>query len=264
MTARPPSRRRLRQPAAARAGGVDLPERRTFDLVACEGRRPHRGARAAAALRRSTDGSDRGAGRRDPVALHEARGGCGRLRAMVPESRLEATEHGLVPKGDGWFVLNAREARWLSRRAAPRFASSRVRQDFPQLGINLSVLGPGEPMAMYHWEADQEDFLVLAGEALLIVEGEERPLRRWDFVHCPPGDEAHHRRGGRRAMPGARSRRPRPLDRPGLGRLHAWTRPRCATARASSRRRPTRRRRTRDSPSADRPGTRGLASRLGA
>jgi uncharacterized cupin superfamily protein len=42
-------------------------------------------------------------------------------------------------------------------------------------------------MAMYHWEADQEDFLVLSGEALLIVEGEERPLRAWDFVHCPPG-----------------------------------------------------------------------------
>jgi uncharacterized cupin superfamily protein len=42
-------------------------------------------------------------------------------------------------------------------------------------------------MAMYHWEADQEDFLVLAGEALLIVEGEERRLRAWDFVHCPPG-----------------------------------------------------------------------------
>ena len=42
-------------------------------------------------------------------------------------------------------------------------------------------------MAMYHWEADQEDFLVLAGEALLVIEGEERPLRRWDFVHCPPG-----------------------------------------------------------------------------
>ena len=46
---------------------------------------------------------------------------------------------------------------------------------------------------MYHWEADQEDFLVLAGEALLIVEGEERPLRQWDFVHCPAGDE--HDRG---------------------------------------------------------------------
>src|SRR5207245_3155851 len=59
--------------------------------------------------------------------------------------------------------------------------------EFPQLGIHLVTLAPGEPMAMYHWEADQEDFLVLAGEALLIVEGEERPLRRWDFVHCPAG-----------------------------------------------------------------------------
>ena len=48
------------------------------------------------------------------------------------------------------------------------------------------MLGPGESMAMYHWEADQEDFLVVAGEALLIIEGEERPLRQWDFVHCPP------------------------------------------------------------------------------
>ena len=43
------------------------------------------------------------------------------------------------------------------------------------------------PMAMYHWEADQEDFLVLAGQAVLLVEGEERPLRQWDFVHCPAG-----------------------------------------------------------------------------
>jgi uncharacterized cupin superfamily protein len=58
---------------------------------------------------------------------------------------------------------------------------------FPQVGIGLVVLGPGEPIGMYHWEADQEDFLVLAGEALLIVEGRERPLRQWDFVHCPPG-----------------------------------------------------------------------------
>jgi uncharacterized cupin superfamily protein len=55
-----------------------------------------------------------------------------------------------------------------------------------QLGVNPFVLGPDEPMAMYHWEADQEGFLVVAGEAVLIVEGEERPLRAWDFVHCPP------------------------------------------------------------------------------
>jgi uncharacterized cupin superfamily protein len=49
------------------------------------------------------------------------------------------------------------------------------------------VLAPGEPIGMYHWEADQEDFLVLSGEALLIIEGEERQLRRWDLVHCPAG-----------------------------------------------------------------------------
>ena len=59
---------------------------------------------------------------------------------------------------------------------------------------------PGESMAMYHWEADQEDFLVLAGEALLIVEGEERPLRAWDFVHCPAGHEARDRRRRRGAL----------------------------------------------------------------
>jgi len=108
---------------------------------------------------------------------------------MVRESRLESTENGLVPVGDGWFVLNAREARWLhgpGRSAICEFEGAfEGEQDFLQLGINLSVLEPGEPMAMYHWEADQEDFLVLAGEALLIVEGEERPLGVWDFVHCP-------------------------------------------------------------------------------
>jgi uncharacterized cupin superfamily protein len=56
---------------------------------------------------------------------------------------------------------------------------------FPQVGISLFVLAPGEPIGMYHWEADQEDFLVLSGDALLIIEGNERPLRQWDFVHCP-------------------------------------------------------------------------------
>ena len=39
---------------------------------------------------------------------------------------------------------------------------------------------------MYHGENAQEDFLVLFGEGLLLVEGEERPVRQWDFVHCPP------------------------------------------------------------------------------
>jgi uncharacterized cupin superfamily protein len=106
---------------------------------------------------------------------------------MVPESRPESTEHGLLPKREGWFVLNARDASWWHGPGRSAICDFEGEQDFTQLGINLTVLGPGEPMAMYHWEADQEDFLVLAGEALLIVEGEERPLRQWDFVHCPPG-----------------------------------------------------------------------------
>jgi uncharacterized cupin superfamily protein len=110
----------------------------------------------------------------------------------VPEARLEQTEHGLIPMGEGWFVVNAREAPWLDRPgrgyvcAFEGFGSEDA-LDFTQLGINLQVLEPGEPMAMYHWEADQEDFLVLRGEAIAIVEGEERPLRQWDFLHCPAG-----------------------------------------------------------------------------
>ena len=104
---------------------------------------------------------------------------------MVPEAPLEATEHGLVPKGDGWFVLNARDAPWHARQDDPVCWFEHPRGSFVQVGINLRILEPRRPMAMYHWEADQEDFLVLDGEALLIVEGVERPLRRWDFVHLP-------------------------------------------------------------------------------
>ena len=106
---------------------------------------------------------------------------------MVPEAELEQTEHGLVPDGEGWFVVNARETRW--HHADGRTARCEFEGDaeFAQLGINLSVIEPGQFMAMYHWEADQEDFLVLSGEAVLVIEGEERPLRAWDFVHCPAG-----------------------------------------------------------------------------
>ena len=104
----------------------------------------------------------------------------------VPEAPLERTEHGLVPQGDGWFVLNAREARWGDDGDLGVYTRFEGDTRFPQLGINVTVVQPGQPMCMYHHEADQEDFLVLSGEALLIVEGEERPLRQWDLVHCPP------------------------------------------------------------------------------
>jgi uncharacterized cupin superfamily protein len=124
------------------------------------------------------------------LAVCAAHSRYGRLEVMVPESSMEKTEHGLVPKGRGWFVLNMRDAEW--RHADGRGAVCVVADDFEgwrqldQLGVNPFVLLPGESMALYHWEADQEDFLVVSGEAVLIVEGEERPLRAWDFVHCPP------------------------------------------------------------------------------
>jgi len=103
---------------------------------------------------------------------------------VVPEAELQQTEHGLVPTGDGWFVLNARDSRWYHGESRGAFCDFEGDQDFPPVGVNLQVLMPGQPMAMYHWEVDQEDFLVLSGEALLIVEGEERTLRAWDFFHC--------------------------------------------------------------------------------
>jgi len=110
---------------------------------------------------------------------------------VVPEAPLERTDAGLVPAGEGWFVVNAREARWIDRRGRGKmlpFTGWRGEETyFPQLGVNVIVVEPGEPNAMYHWETDQEDFLVLSGEALAIVEGQERPVREWDFVHCPPG-----------------------------------------------------------------------------
>ena len=111
---------------------------------------------------------------------------------MVSEARIERTDEGLVSAGPGWFVLNAREARW-NRREGRGFSvnltgasDEEEETHFRQLGVNVFVLGPGEPIGLYHWEADQEDFLVLSGEALLLVEGQERSLRQWDFVHCPP------------------------------------------------------------------------------
>jgi uncharacterized cupin superfamily protein len=106
---------------------------------------------------------------------------------MVPEAPLEPSDEGLAAAGDGWFVLNARDARWYDRGERGLLCLLEGEPEFPQVGVHIFVLGPGHPMSMYHWEADQEDFLVVQGEALLIAEGEERPLRQWDFVHCPAG-----------------------------------------------------------------------------
>jgi len=113
-------------------------------------------------------------------------------RRMVPEAELRDDGAGLVPAGPGWFVLNVRDARWFAKPGQGHSASltgvdeQEAETFFPMLGMAIRVMGPGEPSTTYHWETEQEDFLVLAGEGVLIVEGEERPLRQWDFVHCPP------------------------------------------------------------------------------
>jgi uncharacterized cupin superfamily protein len=109
---------------------------------------------------------------------------------MFDEANLVATEAGLVPEGDGWFVVNAREARWEDHPSFGRYTTfENPERRFRELGFNVSVLEPGQPNCMYHAEDAEEDFLVLAGECLLLVEGEERRLRAWDFVHCPPWTE---------------------------------------------------------------------------
>ena len=109
----------------------------------------------------------------------------------VPEAPLRTTKFGLAPDGEGWFVLNAKDSRWRDDGTSLGFYTDfEGKRRFPQLGVSLYVLHRGEAMSMYHRERHQEAFLVLAGECLLIVEGEERTLRAWDFFHCP-GETAH-------------------------------------------------------------------------
>ncbi|HET8755699.1 MAG TPA: cupin domain-containing protein [Solirubrobacteraceae bacterium] len=92
-----------------------------------------------------------------------------------------------VPVTAGWFVVNARDVPWMHNemRAVCRFGGQGDAH-FDDLGIALYWLEPGQPMSMYHDEAGQEDFLVLRGRALAIVEGAEAVLEPWDLFHCPP------------------------------------------------------------------------------
>jgi uncharacterized cupin superfamily protein len=108
----------------------------------------------------------------------------------VPEIVPRETKHGLVADGDGWFVVNATASRWADVGPFGFYCNFEGKRRFKQLGLNLNVLEPGQSLGFYHREQAQEDFLVLAGECLLLVEGAERTLRAWDFVHCPP--ETNH------------------------------------------------------------------------
>jgi uncharacterized cupin superfamily protein len=56
---------------------------------------------------------------------------------------------------------------------------------WPDTAVNVQVMQPGQPNCRYHSEPVQEDFLVLYGECVVILDDQERPLRQWDFVHLP-------------------------------------------------------------------------------
>jgi uncharacterized cupin superfamily protein len=104
------------------------------------------------------------------------------------EAPVKDTETGKTVAGEGWFILNLAEASWerdsdlgvwcdLGAPDAP----------FAQIGIGPHMLMPGQANGRYHAETAQEGFLVLAGECIAIVEGQERHLHQWDYLHCPPG-----------------------------------------------------------------------------
>jgi uncharacterized cupin superfamily protein len=108
----------------------------------------------------------------------------------VHEAQLEDSGSGVAPVTDGWFVANVRDAEWWfveSRGARCSFENEYGERpvEFAQLGVNVTVLEPGQT-GLYHAESNQEAFLVLSGECRLLVEGEERRLRPWDFFHSPP------------------------------------------------------------------------------
>jgi mannose-6-phosphate isomerase-like protein (cupin superfamily) len=108
----------------------------------------------------------------------------------VREARINETREGRLPAGDGWFILNLGEMPW---ETVPGFGVwrdldwARVSGAEPVVGIHIHVLQPGETNGYYHAEAAQEGFVVLSGECLALVEGQERPMRQWDFLHSPPG-----------------------------------------------------------------------------
>lgn len=108
----------------------------------------------------------------------------------MPEARLEQTKYGLAPAEEGWFVVNVRDGAWMTNKHfGEAFVVEGDAVAFPQIGYTVHVLQPGQPNGLYHREEDQEDFLLLAGECVAIVDGEERRMRPWDFLHCPAGTE---------------------------------------------------------------------------
>jgi quercetin dioxygenase-like cupin family protein len=108
------------------------------------------------------------------------------LRAVTGEAAARETKYGLVHDEARWFVVSARDERWNDTGPFGLYCNFEGKKSFPQLGMNVSVLEPGQAIGACHRENAQEGFLVVAGECVAIVEGEEHRLRTWDYFHCPP------------------------------------------------------------------------------
>ena len=94
----------------------------------------------------------------------------------------------MLEEREGWFVVNVKDARWFGNPAFGKMCKfEKPDEPFPQIGIHIFVLEPGKPNCRYHREAAQEDLLVLSGRCRLLVNGQERMLTTWDFVHFPAG-----------------------------------------------------------------------------
>ena len=93
----------------------------------------------------------------------------------------------MIEERDGWFVKNVKDAPWEQTEAFGKVCWFDTEDPFPQIEIHIFLLEPGKPNCRYHREEAQEGFLVLAGRCKLLVNGEERSLETWDFVHCPAG-----------------------------------------------------------------------------
>lgn len=110
------------------------------------------------------------------------------MLSKTEEAPLRRAEKGLVPEGDGWFIVNVAESEGMHTE---RFGDGCMFEGrvgtFPELGVNVRLLKPGQPASVYHREDAEEAFLVLSGECVAVVEDEERRMRKGDFLHMPAG-----------------------------------------------------------------------------
>lgn len=110
------------------------------------------------------------------------------MTEITREAELSPAGRGLAPTTDGWFILNVHDGRWQQHPRFGRFCSFEGDGDakFREIGVNVHMLRPMQRACLYHRESVQEDFLVLSGECIVIVGGEERTMKQWDLFHCPP------------------------------------------------------------------------------